>query len=155
MKINNNVKIVFINLTIVFIIAIYGTFRCSTTSFKDPLTGCVSDNKNICQFIDGWGILHFFYFMLLAYFFPENLTSIFVMGVLWEMVESYSADHPFYLAKCKYTITTDDKKGWWYGRWQDIVMNTLGMLCGYYLVKIYPKNNKQVKKSVKKSKKKK
>jgi hypothetical protein len=150
---NNHIKIIIINIIVSFSIAVYGTFRCNTTSFKDPLTTCVADNKEVCQFLDGWGILHFFYFMVLGYFFPQNLTTIFVMGVLWEMIESYSADHPFYLSKCKYVITTDDKKGWWYGRWQDVVMNTLGMFCGYYLANAHTKGKKRtIKKRNKKSK---
>jgi len=148
MMVNNHIKIVFINFTVAFVIVVYGTFRCNKTSFKDPLTGCVSSDKQLCKFVDGWGILHFFYFVLLGYVFPHNLTTIFVMGVLWEIIESYSADHPFYLSKCKYTITTDDEKGWWYGRWQDIVMNTLGMFCGYYLAHAY--SNKRKRRTIKK-----
>lgn len=133
---NNHLKIILIDCTVSFLIAVYGIFRCNSTLFKDPLTKCIS-GKRFCQFLDGWGILHFFYFMLLGYCFPQNLTTIFLMGILWEIVESYSADHPFYLKQCKYTITTDDGKGWWYGRWQDIVMNTLGMFCGYFIAQTY------------------
>lgn len=130
---NDKIKIILIDCMTAFSIMLYGTYRCRSTSFKDPFTGCVSKNEKLCKFVDGWGIIHFFYFMILGFFFPEDLPTIFWMGVLWEMVESYSHDHPFYLAECKYVISTDKDSGWWYGRWQDIVMNTLGMCCGYYL----------------------
>lgn len=140
---NNHLKIILIDVYVSFLIAIYGTFRCKTTSFKDPITTCFFEKKEICSFLDGWGVLHFFYFMALGFMFPNNLTTIFLMGVLWELVESYSKDHPFYLVECKYVIETDEGAGWWYGRWQDVVMNTFGMFCGYFLFKSLQKNKKK------------
>ncbi len=62
------------------------------------------------------------------------LLFIWVGGIIWEIVESIFKDHPFYISKCNYTFDTD-KGSWWYGRWQDIVMNSAGMLCGYYIRK--------------------
>lgn len=143
---NDRVKIVFINVFVSFLIAAYGTFRCNSSSFRDPITGCVFKDKQLCKFVDGWGMSHFFYFMILGYCFPQELTTIFMMGVLWEAIESYSSEHPFYLTGCKYTINTDDEKGWWYGRWQDIVMNSLGMVCGYYLAQFKRKKHYKKKK---------
>jgi hypothetical protein len=32
-------------------------------------------------------------------------------------------------------VVADDVSGWWYGRWQDIIMNSAGMLLGIYLAK--------------------
>lgn len=141
MRLNNDLKIILIDCLVSFLIMVYGTYRCRTTSFKDPLTGCISGNQHFCKFVDGWGVMHFFYFLVLGFSFPKNLPTIFWMGVLWEMVESYSHDHPFYLAECKYVISTDKESGWWYGRWQDIVMNTLGMFCGVWLHHAMKKKN--------------
>lgn len=87
--------------------------------------------------LDGWGVLHFFFYMWLTYLFPKQFVLIFVLGVAWELLESLMKDHPFYLTTCKASIDTDhgqkEKTQWWYGRWQDIVMNTAGMVLGYYL----------------------
>lgn len=130
---NDNLKIVLINFVVSFMIAVYGTYRCKTTSYQDPYTFCLVGKGPLCNFLDGWGVMHFIYFMLLGYSFPHNLPTVFWMGVLWEAIESYSRDHPFYLSECKYSIGTDKQSGWWYGRWEDVVMNTLGMLCGYFL----------------------
>lgn len=131
---NTNFKINMCHIFVCSMIIAYGMYRCKTSSFRDPITQCVlKDNKQLCQFLDGWGFLHFFYFMLLGYLFPHNLQMIFWTGVLWEVVESYSQEHPFYLSECQSLLKTDQDTGWWYGRWQDVVMNTLGMFCGYFL----------------------
>ena len=114
-----------------FIIA-YGTFRCKATSFKDPFTKSMFGSPwNL--FLDGWGILHFLFYMLLAYIWPSEWAFIFLMGAMWELVEFIFKDHPFYLSKCKYYIETDNGAGWWYGRWQDLVMNGLGIATGAWL----------------------
>lgn len=139
-------KIVAINLVCVSIIVFYGTLRCQG-SFKDPLTSSpFGEPWN--KFFDGWGMSHFFYFMLLGFLFPKKntLIFIFVMGVLWELVEVAFSERPFYVSKCDYgrAINTDGgnivaqeegRDKWWYGRWQDIIMNTSGMLLGAWLAK--------------------
>jgi len=111
----------------------YGTIRCKTTDFQDPLTkSALGPPWDL--FVDGWGISHFIFYGFLAYMFPKKktLVIIFLLGVLWEIIESIFKDHPFYLSDCKYEVTTD-KGGWWYGRWQDIVMNSLGMATGLFM----------------------
>jgi hypothetical protein len=122
-----------LGFTAVFIIIAYGTYRCKTTDFQDPLTKSMFGPPwNL--FFDGWGISHFMFYGFLAYMFPKKRTLIiiFLLGVLWEIVESIFKDHPFYLSDCKYEVTTD-KGGWWYGRWQDIIMNSLGMATGVFM----------------------
>lgn len=135
---NAYVEILAMGIVCVFVIVAYGTFRCkmATGSYKDPLT-IVFAPPPFDKFLDGWGISHFLFFALLGYMYPTRNTLIFIflLGVLWEIIESLAKDHPFYLSKCNYTITTDDGAGWWYGRWQDIVMNTCGMFLGYALAK--------------------
>lgn len=118
----------------------YGTFRCNSTNFKDPLTQAIAPAP-FDSFLDGWGISHFIFYGVLTFFYPDPRSMIFIwtIGVLWEIVESIFSDHPFYLSSCKYDMQTDlnnnmgknNGSGWWYGRWQDIVMNSTGMLMGY------------------------
>jgi hypothetical protein len=128
----------YLGITIIFIlcvlsIVVYGSFRCSVKDFKDPFAKSFV-KEPFDRFLDGWGILHFIFYAVLAYMYPKMNTLIFIWlgGVLWELIESIFKDHPFYISKCNYVIDTD-KGSWWYGRWQDIVMNTLGMVCGYYI----------------------
>ena len=125
-------QILLICILTIFTIAAYGTYRCKATKFVDPLTKSFFGHP-WNKFLDGWGILHFLFFMMLAYLYPTHLLLIFILGVIWEVVESIFHDHPFYISKCNYVLDTDHVAGWWYGRWQDIVMNSLGMILGYGL----------------------
>ena len=129
----------FLNITLiafacVIAIILYGTFRCKvkTGSFTDPLTKSITPSP-FDKYLDGWGISHFLFFALLGYLYPYPTTILYswILGVLWELLEFYAKDHPFYISKCNYTITTDAGTGWWYGRWEDIMMNSLGLLIGF------------------------
>jgi hypothetical protein len=125
-------QILLICLTIVFVIVLYGTFRCKITTYKDPLTFTLIKDGPFGESIDGWSITHFCLFAILAYMYPswKYLLFIVVLGISWEIVESVFKDHPFYLSKCKYNITNDNGVGWWYGKYSDILVNSLGMACG-------------------------
>lgn len=114
------------------VIAAYGTFRCKTTDFKDPMTKSLF-GEPWNRFLDGWGISHFLFFLMLAYHWPTEWAFIFGTGVFWELLEWIFKAHPFYLSKCNYTIDTEKGEGWWYGRWQDLIMNGLGVALGSWL----------------------
>lgn len=118
----------------VFIIITYGTYRCRTPSFEDPFTKCIAGNNYLSRYIDGWGLLHFWFFAMLSYVFPTLWKQLIIAGILWEIVEMIFKEHPFYLSECN--LDTDKGEGWWYGRWEDIVMNSLGIVVGFYLHKI-------------------
>jgi len=120
----------------VAIIVAYGTYRCKTTGFVDPMTKSFF-GPPLDLYLDGWGISHMTFFAILAYMFPKKkyLIFLFILGVLWEIVEYMAKDHPFYISKCNYNIQTDKGEGWWYGRWQDIVMNTAGIALGSWLAR--------------------
>lgn len=111
----------------------YGTYRCTQKDFVDPITKSILPPP-FDAYTDGWAFLHFACYGTLAYFFPNKYQLLFIafIGVLWEVIESIFKDHPFYFSNCKYKLTTDKETGWWYGRYQDIIMNTLGMMVGYY-----------------------
>jgi hypothetical protein len=122
------------------IIIVYGTIRCKMPGFTDPLTySAVPAPWN--RFLDGWGIAHFLFYGMLGYLYPARWLFITCLGILWELIEMQFKDHPFYLSKCSYDVNTDaaaggaGAPGWWYGRWEDIVMNTGGMLIGIALAR--------------------
>jgi len=115
-------------------IVIYGTIRCKVPGFKDPLAGSLVPPP-WDRFLDGWGISHFFFYMMLGYLYPRYWVFITLLGILWEVIEVSFKDHPFYLSKCSYALDSDKATGWWYGRWQDIVMNSLGMGLGIVAAK--------------------
>lgn len=113
----------------------YGTWRCKNPEFTDPLTQTLVGGRSMSSFTDGWGLTHFTFFALLTFLYPKQALEIFGAGVIWEIIESTIKDRPFYLSSCHVRVTTDIQAGWWYGRWQDIVMNSLGQCIGYGLQK--------------------
>lgn len=131
---NAYLQITLICVLTVLAIVLYGTYRCQRPDFHDPLTQRLIPPP-FDRYTDGWAFLHFAFYGILAYFFPSipHLLFIWSVGVLWEIVESIFHDHPFYLSKCHYTLGTDQEAGWWYGRYEDIIMNTLGMALGWFL----------------------
>lgn len=112
----------------------YGAYRCTRSDYVDPLTRS-SLGGPWKEYIDGWGVLHFLFFLMLGYLYPRPHTLLFswALGVAWEALEYSMPDRPFYMAHCKYKPQTSGGGGWWYGRWQDIVNNTLGLLAGCLL----------------------
>jgi hypothetical protein len=91
----------------------------------------LSDNKAIEAYSDGWAISHVLFYALLGYLYPDRWMYLFVTGVLWEIIESRFEDKPFYLSSCK----GREKEKWWYGRYEDIISNTIGMMIGICLRK--------------------
>ena len=112
----------------------YGSYRCSTTEFSDPLTIAFA-SPPFDQFLDGWGMTHFCFYTMLAYLYPrrQHLIYTWMLGLGWEVTESIFKEHPFYLSECNYKIESAQGGGWWYGRWQDLVMNALGLAFGRLL----------------------
>ena len=132
MPVHQYVAILSICFVCASLIIIYGTIRCKIPGFSDPLTfSPVPAPWN--RFLDGWGVSHFMFYGMLGYFYPARWLFITILGIIWELIETLFKDHPFYLSKCKYDLNTDggsSAAGWWYGRWEDIIMNTSGMLLG-------------------------
>lgn len=127
-------QILFCSVVCIFVIISYGTYRCKTTDFVDPLTKSFF-GPPLSNYLDGWGITHFLFFAFLGYTFnkPQYLIFAFILGVLWEIIEFSLKDKPFYVSNCKYKAVTNNGEGWWYVRYEDITMNTIGLLFGYYI----------------------
>jgi|LauGreDrversion4_2_1035121.scaffolds.fasta_scaffold09534_6 hypothetical protein len=101
-----------------------------------------------CQGLDGWAILHFIFYFTLAYIWPEYLFEIALVGVAWELIETWlgSKDIKLFGRRIKLVGATDDKGNvleddknvWWYGRVSDIAYNLLGAVLGWKLSQIKP-----------------
>ncbi len=109
----------------------YGKFRCSHKTYKDPL------ETNLFYGLDGWSATHFFWFMIIGYIYPETIILSTIVGILWELFEHYyGKNRPGWLGgygDCN-NLKTDQVNGnWWYGKWTDIVCNTIGFLIGEYI----------------------
>lgn len=138
--------IIVASILCVIVIYSYGMLICKS-NFDDPLITAYA-NPPWNAFLDGWGLSHFIFYATLTFFFPSLWWLIFLIGVAWEVIEYYMNSSDF--TKCaktrkirqskknnKANNKANESKGtstdykWWYARWQDIVMNALGVLLGY------------------------
>ncbi len=126
---NDYAKITAICLACVLVIFVYGIYRCNNSSFVDPLTIAFAPSP-LDKYLDGWGISHLLFFAILGYLFPTKLLFSFFLGALWELLEYSMGNRPIPFIKCKHNLKTHKGEDWWYGRWEDIVMNTAGLWIG-------------------------
>lgn len=111
----------------------YGRAVCASPN-DDPLTLSYFSSP-WDSFLDGWGLMHFLFFALLTTLFPRLWWLIFLLGVGWEILEYYMNTSTF--TTCSKRKENREKNGmithtaeeykWWYARWQDVVMNTVGI----------------------------
>jgi hypothetical protein len=122
------------------VIIIYGYYRCLNPDYKDPLTHCVT-GEYFTNYLDGWGISHFLFYMYLGYILPGAFWEAMSVGAVWEVMEWYSGSQkPFYMPEVM--VKTDmikDGSPWWYGRTEDLLMNAAGFQVGKYISPV--KNN--------------
>ena len=98
--------------------------------------------------IDWWSISHFMYFGILGYMLPTHLGELFIIGIIWEIIEDCLASPDnTQMIDCKsdtYTgikkkfqhfscNITGLKKDYWYGKVSDIFFNSMGLIVGQYL----------------------
>lgn len=118
-----------IYLIVFLVIVVYGRL-ISTTKQKDHL----EDTFAPCDGCDYWGVTHFGLYLILGFLFPHHLTSMFIVGVGYEIFE--------YVAGTSSNIVSDlgpQNQTWWYGRVSDIVFNSAGLIVGrslYQLTKV-------------------
>jgi len=116
------------------LIFIYGSYRCKNPDFKDPLEKQIGIGK-----LDGWSVTHFTLFLIAGYIFPDHYILALTMGCGWELFENYYGENrPGWLGgygDCPEALASDknDDGNWWYGKWTDILMNTMGFTVGIYL----------------------
>lgn len=98
--------------------------------------------------IDLWSFTHFGLFVILGYMFPHHLFELFMIGLFWEIFEDALAPQSnkhlvncnkeyknswketFKTVWCKHTALDKD---YWYGKWDDIFCNVVGLVVGHFL----------------------
>jgi hypothetical protein len=111
-------------IIVVVVIFGYGSYHCSFTK-KDGLQYKLFNHKLLSN-IDGWCCTHFVLFSIMGYVFPHSIRLSFLFSVIWELFEYYNE-------KYKPDITqnaTNCNTIWWYARWEDIVINSIGLFIG-------------------------
>jgi len=119
----------------IIVIFAYGKYRCSH----------IKDHKDILEFdliknsgnygIDGWSLSHFLFFMLIGYLYHNVFFITFLLGIIWELFETYVGIYEPDIIKgwgfCK--IKGNRYKKWWYGKMSDPIVNFFGLILGIYL----------------------
>lgn len=94
--------------------------------------------------IDWWSISHIILYIYFGYIFPEYFVEFLLIGIFWEIFESFTAVGTKYINKtfnclnsnnifCKY-IKKISSYDYWYGKFDDVVMNMIGFLIGVILI---------------------
>ncbi len=87
---------------------------------------------------DGWAISHIILYTILAYLFPKRIVLLFFVGILWEIIEEgygWLLRHS-YIKVPECIKLSDSRQTWWFGRWHDLVSNSIGLAIGYSLHRI-------------------
>ena len=109
---------------------------------NDPLQYKLFNNINN---INGWSITHFIVFTLAGYYGHKHIFLLMLIGILWELTEillsfitkiSFADINIKMLLKNKRKIDNNSKNfNWWYGRYEDIIVNFIGLMTGKYLLR--------------------
>jgi len=113
-------------IIVVVIIFYYGHYRCKhIKDHTDILEFQLFEHKSL-SCIDGWYCTHLVLFSIMGYVFPHSIRLSFLFSVIWELFEYYNE-------KYKPDITqnaTNCNTIWWYARWEDILINSIGLFIG-------------------------
>lgn len=128
---NSYFSITMICMIAVAMIISYGLMKCYIPGYVDPLTVKLSSTPyDLLR--DGWAISHLLLFTVIGYLYPEPQYLLFawVLGVLWELTEYGVKDTSIFPSACVHNMVSQNSGRWWYGRWQDVVMNSVGLVVG-------------------------
>ncbi len=121
---------VFISLFLIIIF--YGWLRCKK-NFPDVLEFKLLKNNHLSN-LDGWWISHFVLYLVMGYLYPYSLRLSFIIGCIWEFIEFLAGKYkPKILSSigfCKSSKKGEKDKIWWYGKWEDVLINLLGLILG-------------------------
>jgi hypothetical protein len=81
---------------------------------------------------DKWQLSHFIVYMIAASLYPHYKYTLFVFGVIWEIVEVILGK--IFITDIDTISKIDKINQWWYGSPYDIIANGLGILVGVYLL---------------------
>jgi len=97
--------------------------------YLDPMLKSFT-NSYMKKYLSGWSISHFILFLFIGYYYSNCFIVAMLYGILWEIFEYVVGEFfPMLFPTLAYQIdpTWTD---WYYGRFEDIIMNFLGFIVG-------------------------
>jgi hypothetical protein len=119
---------------VVGMIFLYGNYRCTRSHIQDPLE--IPLTRHVPWF-DGWSYSHLLVAFLAGKFINsrKGVALVFIIMLLWEVFEFYLGKmKPTWMkniggGSCRISTDKEDKdKVWWYGKYSDILVNSVGLL---------------------------
>lgn len=101
---------------------------------NDPLITMRS--SYLGNYINGWALTHLIFNIYLGYYYPDCFMESFILGIIWEMYEYlFGAGFPLLFPKMAREMNPM-WYSWYYGSYEDIVVNTVGFIIGKKLKKM-------------------
>jgi len=120
--------LIILGLIMIYSIVIHTFIK---TKEGDPLIRM--ESKYFGNFLNGWTITHFIFFMYLGYYYPKCEKNVLILGIVWEFLE-WSIGELFPILFPKLAFNIDPFwTSWYYGKIEDIIMNYIGFKMGQYL----------------------
>lgn len=110
-------------IIVVIVIICYGIYNCLIN--KKDILQYKWFQQNYLKSFDGWLFSHFILFFIMGYLFPHSIRLSFLFSVIWELFEYLTSKYGLLYLKDKGCYHT-----WWYGKWEDIAINSIGLLIG-------------------------
>lgn len=131
--INQDKKEILIICCILFIqLHLFALIRCFLLKYNIDIN-ILGYNKDNNKLLNGWAFTHFFLYLLLGYFYPNEYLFLIIIGIIWEIYEYlYSIDKIFLSKIYKYFCGKDGIYLILYNPY-DPFINTVGCLFGVFL----------------------
>jgi len=107
---------------------------------KEPFNRTLTGNIPGIGPISGWRLSHFIAFFIAGFLFPQCICLIFILGVAWEVFESFLGNLtqtfvPRGEVSKRVEISTNImyREGWIEGDVTDIIFNTVGLFFGAWI----------------------
>jgi len=141
---NDYINILKIFSFVVFIIVIY--FLAYLIKFNNPSDIDLLSRECFSFIKDYWALSHIILFFIVTYIYPKRYIFIMLCGILWELIEHifrYIIDrihhkrvlYDYWHSKLDNHIKKRIKNkknlnydNWWYGRPEDILYNSIGII---------------------------
>jgi hypothetical protein len=133
-----NIHSDYINISLIFsftvlIIVIY--FLGYLINFDNPSDIDLLSKECFIFIKDYWGLSHIILFFIVTYIYPNRYIFIMLCGILWEIIEYITKilNNKF---NTKLNLENGKKEDWWYGRSEDILYNSIGIILALFVRRI-------------------
>lgn len=123
--------LLFTLMKIVILIFIYAIIL-HYFKLNDPLLYRANINY-LSNYINGWCLTHFLAFAYVGYQYPKCFEEAMILGIIWEVFEFTLGEVIPIISPTLAKRIYPDFTTFYYGRYEDIIMNFLGFMVGKFI----------------------